>query len=87
MRDELKALCRSLGLDDSGREKQVLIDRRLAGRDTDASGTLRRNNLYGRESICGCAIAQLAFPNQLRSPHCAVRHPGKAVAPNALDTR
>ncbi len=33
-RDDLKGLCSSLGLDESGREKQVLIDR-LMGRETE----------------------------------------------------
>lgn len=33
-RDDLKVLCVSLGLDDSGREKQVLMDR-VMGRETD----------------------------------------------------
>ncbi len=35
-RDELKHLCVSNGLDDGGREKQVLIDR-LLGREADAA--------------------------------------------------
>jgi type I restriction enzyme M protein len=37
-RDRLKEVCRALDLDDSGREKAVLIDR-LAGRDSSPSGS------------------------------------------------
>lgn len=37
-RDDLKAICRDLEYDDSGREKQVLIDR-LLGRETKAETT------------------------------------------------
>lgn len=36
-RDELKAACRVAGLDDSGREKQVIIDRLLGRADSDAA--------------------------------------------------
>src|SRR5947209_3768874 len=41
-RDELKALCRDMGLADGGREKQILIDRILEGTDADDAPTIPR---------------------------------------------
>lgn len=49
-RDELKLLCRTAGIDDSGREKQVLIDRLLGEPSAPTAEAPRRRESGGSET-------------------------------------
>lgn len=53
-RDDLKAICRDLGLDDAGREKQALIDR-LLGQDepTEAAATTEETQMAKKKPAAG----------------------------------
>jgi adenine-specific DNA-methyltransferase len=87
-RDELKAMCESLGLDTSGKEKDPIIDRILTGGDgtTGSGGNVAQTN--GEKPGTNFALSTPeAKPKKARAPAAARSTGGEPTADYRHDAK